>query len=303
MDFRDPEYSAFGPWAIEISQEDPPPPLFVPYLTRPEEPLFSVKIPRNIERRDAVPGMNLYDYLVSLYEDDLVVLHRVGEDVEQESFFYRDIQYLRYGEYLLKGNLFLCTAEKSYDLPFNTTSRDVMQRLLNLIRERYIDGVGRMAMAEEPDIITGEMSYYFTRLLERERMQHPHSKLLAAQPDTYIGSYETSALRKLFLGAVSKTLLESFHLCDGRELIITGRGKAFKYRWQTEYGTDRHFIPVGNIRGASWLEDAQETAVLHLNLETAGRTASFAFVSDNPWIPTYDRFLKAVPEWESETRN
>jgi hypothetical protein len=86
-------------------------------------------------------------------------------------------------------------------------------------------------------------------------------------------------------------------------LIITGRGKAFKYRWQTEYGSDRHFIPVGNIRGASWLEDVQETAVLHLDLETAGRTASFAFVSDNPWIPTYDRFLKAVPGWELETRN
>lgn len=300
---RDAEYDAFGPWVIEISDLDPPPPLFLPYLTREETPLMSVKIPRKIERRNAHPGMNLYDYLVSLYEDDLVILQRVGEDVRQETFLYGDIQFLRYGENLLKGNLTLSTAESSYDLPFNTTAKETMRRLVDLLRERYTGGTEPVAMAGEADIPTGELSYYFTRLLEQEKAQRPQYRLLAAQTDTLTSSYETAALRKLLFGAISKTLLESLHHCDGRELKITTRGKTFKYRWQTEYGTDYYFIPTANIRGASWVEDAQNSAVKFLNLETAGETQLFAFIRDNPWIPFYDRFLSAVSYQELETAN
>ncbi len=37
-----PEYDRFGPWIIEISALDPPPPLFQPYLTRQETPLLDI---------------------------------------------------------------------------------------------------------------------------------------------------------------------------------------------------------------------------------------------------------------------
>ena len=42
MNQRDPEYDRFGPWVIEIGDEDPPPPLFVPHLTRSEAPLLGL---------------------------------------------------------------------------------------------------------------------------------------------------------------------------------------------------------------------------------------------------------------------
>ena len=57
MTMRDPEYDRFGPWIIEISEADPPPPLFRPYLTREETVLLSIKIPRKIDRRDAPPAL------------------------------------------------------------------------------------------------------------------------------------------------------------------------------------------------------------------------------------------------------
>jgi len=57
------EYNRFGPWVIEISEEDPPSPFFIPYLSRTEPALLSIKIPRKIDRRSAQAGMNLYDYL------------------------------------------------------------------------------------------------------------------------------------------------------------------------------------------------------------------------------------------------
>ena len=298
---RDPEYDRFGPWAIEISEEDPPPPLFVPYLTRDEEPLLSVKIPRNIERRNAHPGMNLYDYLVLLYEDDLVILQRVDADVRQDRVVYRDIQFIRYGENLLKGTLHLSTAVSAYDLPFNTTSKDIMRRLVVLIRERNIPEGAVIQPRTAHDVPTGELSYFFTRLLATEEEHAPDLRLLAAQPDTSIGSAEKGILRKLLLGAISKTLMESFHVSEGRELRVTTRSRTFKYRWQTEYGAEYTFMPLYNISSYSWRDDAQNTAVIYLDLQTKGETLSFAFVRDNPWIAGYDRFLTAVSEGKLNT--
>ena len=94
MNQRDPEYDRFGPWVVEISDEDPPPPLFVPHLSRTDTPLLSVKIPRVISRRDARPGMDLYDYLVSLYEEDVVVLERQDHHVEARTIRYADVHHL-----------------------------------------------------------------------------------------------------------------------------------------------------------------------------------------------------------------
>ena len=134
------EYDRFGPWAIEVSEQDPAPPLFVPYLTRPERPLLSVKIPRHLERRNARPGMDLYDYLVSLYDDELVVLRRVGREVSTDSCRLRDVQHLRVTRCLLRGNIHLGLPGRPHDLPYNTVSDDLMLRLVDLIRRRYQQG-------------------------------------------------------------------------------------------------------------------------------------------------------------------
>ena len=69
------EYNAFGPWAYEISEKYPLPPLFAPYFTADDKAVIKIKIPREIERRNAEPGMDLYDYVVALYEDRLLILN------------------------------------------------------------------------------------------------------------------------------------------------------------------------------------------------------------------------------------
>ena len=292
---RDPEYDRFGPWVIEISDADPPPPLFRPYLTREDSVLLSIKIPRKIERRDARPGMNLYDYMITLYEEELIILERVGNDVRSEAFFYRDIQWLRYGEHLLKGSLHLSMTGKVYDLPFNTVSMNIIHRLVDLIRQRYAGGAGQVAIAEGPDISEGDLSFFFAGLLARENVKYPEFCVLASQTETPIGSYETGAFRKLLFGIFSKRLLESLHLSDGRELKIINRGKIYRYKGQTVYGMDTYTIPISNIANVTWETDPKNAAVLNLILEIGGRYVSFAFVRDNPSIRSYARFLSALP--------
>lgn len=294
MTKRDPEYDRFGPWVIEISALDPPPPLFLPYLTRAEEPLLSLKIPRKIDRRDAQAGMNLYDYLITLYEEDLVILERVGDDVHSKTFFYRDIQHLRLGENLLKGTLHLSMVDKDYDLRFNTVSSAIMQRLVDLIRHRYSSGDTPAVIDEAPEFAEDRLSFYFTRLLADERKHHPAFGVLAAQLETAVGAYETAAYRKILLGIISKQLLEALHLSDGREMKIINRGKTYKYRGQNVYATERCYLPTANITAVTWQKDAQNAALINLILETGGGQVAYAFLADNPGLPGYERFLSAV---------
>lgn len=291
---RDPEYDRFGPWAMEITEKDPPPPLFLPYLTRDKTPLISIKIPRSIERRKVRPGMNLYDYMVCLYADDLVILQRVGDDVRPETFSYRDIHCLRYAEDLLMGKLQLLMTGQVYDLPFNTVSKELMRHLVEMIRSRYTDDSDYVTLDPGPDVPHDDLSFFFTNLFASEKAQTPILRLLASQVDTPVGGQEARPVRKILFGAIGKTLLESLHLCDGRELKIIDRGQAIKYKWQAVYGTRVTYVPLSEIIGVGWMPDPNNGAIVNLNLEIDGGSLSFSLLRDNPSIPTYADFLSAV---------
>ena len=291
---RDLEYDHFGPWVIEISENDPPPLIFLPFLTRTEMPLLCIKIPRRIDRRDIHPGMDLYDYLVTLYPGDLVILQRLGEGVREYTFCYHDIQFLRYSEDLLKGTIELGLRNTAFELRFNTVSSNVMQHLVTIMRERYC-GQGEQAVQALNGDIEG-LSFYFNGLLAKGSIQNPRFRLLAAQANTFIGSYEQGRWSRNFYWLAGKTLLESLHLSDGRELKIVTRGQNFKYKWQAVYAKEFTYLPLENISGVHWQEDNRHEAVSHLIIETPAGPLSFAFMEDNSFISAYDHFLTAAAD-------
>jgi hypothetical protein len=292
---NDLEYQHFGPWIREISDIDPPSPLFLPYMTRQEPPLLSIKIPRKIESRNARPGMNLYDFLVSLYQHDLVILQRSGEKrVTEHIFRYQDIHYLRYSEELLKGTVRLGLRDNTFVLPFNTVSNRVMQRLVALIRERYGPAPRRAAAIEGYSGPVNGLSYYFRGLLRKKDIHEPQFCLLAAQADRPIAAYEPGRVGTLFHTASGKTLLESLHWSDGRELEMVTRGQDYKYRWQAVYAREYTYLPLEKISGFRWQDDSGHAAVSHLEIETAAGPLLFIFTADNPFIPPYTRFLEAA---------
>lgn len=295
MNERQHEYDRFGPWAIEISDEDLPPPLFRPYLTRPEPALLSVKIPRPVARRDAHPGMDLYDYLICLYADDMVVLQRVGHDVRSDSFQYRDVQHLRVDEALLRGNLHLGVTGRPYDLPYNTVGQDLMMRIVDLVRQRYSPRHPQIPPGTRPTVREGELSFLFERLLAQEEQRLTGMRLLAVQASAAVAPHGSSAARRFLFRIADKRLQESMHLSDGRELKIVGRGQAYAYRWQAIYGTDTTYIPIDNLTGVAWEDDTANAAV-NLVLRTGGGSSVHVFARGNPSIGPYAAYLSSLPQ-------
>lgn len=297
MNQRDPEYDRFGPWVIEINDEDPPPPLFLPHLTRTETPLLSVKIPRKISRREAHPGMDLYDYMISLYEHDIVVLERVEREVRSRTIRYRDIEQLSMRDELLRGNLHLGVAEGPYDLPYNTVSGDIMRRLVEIIRERYHrdqEPLGVKVEAVEP----GELSFYFERLLRDEQEGGSGVQPVASQAETQLGALEEGLARRVLFGLVAKRLLESLHLSDGRELKVVDRGQPYAYRWQTVYGRTETWIPLANITAVDWDWGAEQadSSPVTVTMSTGAGGNVWVFTPNNPTLGHYRRYLTEVQQ-------
>ncbi len=288
------EHDRFGPWAVKIGEQDPLPPLFVSYMTPAQEPLLAVKIPRNIERRNATPQMHLYDYVVALYSDDLLILQRVGDEVRAHSFPYNEIQYLTFAEELLRGSLRLGMRDTAFVLPFSTVSSDLMQELVDQVRGRY-GGTAETAVLPPPAAAGDDLSYYFHNMLQAGARQKSPFQLLAAQGNRAIGAQAAGFVQRIFYGVTGKTLLESLHLSDGRELQIITRGREFKYKWQTVYGKTTTYLPLANISGARWERDAQNTAVVRLYIDTAAAEPLVCpFSAGSPTTEVYDRFLSAV---------
>lgn len=290
---RDDEYDRFGPWILEISESDPLPPLFEPFFTREEDPLYCVKIPRPMDRRDLSPGMNMYDYVVALYEADLLILERDGKDVKTLSFSYSDIVAMRHSEDLLSGVLHLYTTGNCYSLPYSTVSVEITDRIVDLIRGRYNT---EAISSESPDFKAAaipdpeDMSFYFNGLLGKYSSNHPENKFLAHQREISVHSIDNNFWRRIFYGAIDKKLLESIHFFNGSELEIIDRGRKWSYRWQAIYSKETLYLPVNNIRKTEHLPDSTE-GIESLLFQTDVSEHSFLFKNDNLGLELYTRLL------------
>jgi hypothetical protein len=294
MDALQREYDRFGPWAVEISDQDPPPRLFAPYLRRATAPLLAIKIPRHVERRNARPGHDLYDYVVCLYDEDLVVHRREGGEVRSTTCRLGDVQHLRVTRCLLRGNIHLGLPGRPVDLPYNTVSDTIMLRLVELIRQRSPREPGPRPPGPSLEVPEGVLSFYFGRLLEAERRRDASMHLLAAQGTVPVAAGSTGTLRRVAFRIADKRLLEAVHFSDGSELRVLSRGSSYAYRWESTYGLETTYIPVANVRSVEWRADAANGAIT-LVLGTGGGDTSFAFAAGNASIEPYAAYLARLP--------
>lgn len=291
---RNKEYDSFGPWIYEISDEYPVPNQFKHYITSSEVPLLSIKIPRNIERRKAHPGMPLYDYVVNLYEKSMLILKREGDTVISNSYLYEKIECLQNRVNLLKGNLRIIMADIVYNLPYNAVSEKIILHMVELIRQRYTNNARYLLTKDSiVDISKIKLSFYFNGLMNNEKIRNPEFKVIASQEESSISLFETGGfLIKLQHRILGKKLLESLHLSDGRELLILSRGRSYKRRNQAVYGKETLFVPLNKITDVVMDDDIGNSAISNMRVKTSNNSYHIAFLRNNWTLPSFLQFLK-----------
>jgi len=261
------EYDAFGPWVYEVNEDHPMPPLFAPYYKEDNNCLMVIKIPRNIDRSNARPDMDLYDYVIGLYKDYIYILKRVGRDVEESKAFYGDIEGIEDYNRLLKGKLTIYLNNNKIVIPYNTVSSGIILKLIGIIRDRYTERSFDIKREFYPD---GDLD---VEVLYRNMLKN----IKSTNPDLQICAVQRSIPLTFAKGNIFETaghflsrpeLLNSLHLTNNKELIIFTRGKSFIKKGVANYAISTIYIPIeklGSITVESY-EKYEGLAVINFKL-------------------------------------
>ena len=283
------EYNAFGPWAYEISEKYPLPPLFAPYFTADDKAVIKIKIPREIERRNAEPGMDLYDYVVALYEDRLLVLKREGGTVLEKQIPLKEFKGVRIYQNLLKGGYTIFSARGSISFPFNSVSLDLFRKLTNLVLERVKSQVRDISSL--PVTETAPESMLLINMLHDTEMKLPDIRVGAVQKsaDVHRKGATQNMIERMLWGEMNP---EALHLYTDQYLIVFENGVFPNHVGMQDFGYTQTIIPLDRIDGIE-VAHSEEYSLLEESRLTLGQDRiAYHFEIDNEEVSAFYNELK-----------
>ena len=292
MHHYDAEYHSFGPWIFEISEKHPLPPIFIPYYKKFDDQLLLVKIPRNIDRKDAKPGMDLYDYVIGMYEDYMYILERKDNTVEENKITYREIEGLNILNDLLIGELTLYLTNRVLKIPYNTVSDDLIHKMVKISRDRYANAVCLLKgkNAYEPNQLK-KTDVLFSNLLKDMERNGDLFNNIFVQPAVNLKTNKSNILRKIFKITREK-LLNSLYLTNDKELAVITRGQLITKGRDAIYSYSHTYIPFEKLQDIVLDNDENYNNLKRLFFRTDHHTFMFYFENGNKQIEdTYGNFL------------
>ena len=193
------EYDAFGPWIYKITEKNPMPALFFPYYKENNNYLMLIKIPRDIERRKAKPDMDLYDYVIGMYEEYGYILKRNGKEVEEVKFYYYEVESIENYRSLLLGKLTIHLQNSTIIIPYNAVSIEIIFELVKIIRNRYTQNTYKSISVIDKNK-NGEIDYLYEGLIKERSLHGDVFPIMVFQPTTNLNN------SKLF-GLITSRLL------------------------------------------------------------------------------------------------
>ncbi|WP_433796823.1 hypothetical protein [Actinoplanes sp. CA-252034] len=134
-----PEFDRFGPWIDEVRDFDDVPRLYRRAAVDPAAYRLVLKVPRDIERRNAHPGMHLYDHLIAVDEENLTVLARRDDDYDTHRIPHDRIVAISDSVRLLNGLLTVHTVDGPVvAVRYNGSANGPVRELIALLRRWYL---------------------------------------------------------------------------------------------------------------------------------------------------------------------
>ena len=283
------EYNAFGPWAYEISEKNPLPRLFAPYFTADDKAVIKIKIPREIERRNGKPGMDLYDYVVALYEDRILILKREDGTVLEKQIPLKEFKGVRIYQNLLKGGYTIFSARGSISFPFNSVSLDLFRKLTNLVLERVKSQVRDISSL--PVTETAPESMLLINMLHDTEMKLPDIRVGAVQKsaDVHRKGATQNMIERMLWGEMNP---EALHLYTDQYLIVFENGVFPNHVGMQDFGYTQTIIPLDRIDGIE-VAHSEEYSLLEESRLTLGQDRiAYHFEIDNEEVAEFYNALE-----------
>ena len=266
------EYNAFGPWIIEIKKTKDIPQFFSNQFEI-ESNDYIVKIPREIERRIAKPGMNLYNMIIILRKNKLILLEKVKESVKRSEIDFNQIISIINTNNILKGTLEFITTNETFTVNYNVASSMTIDNIITVIRgKKELQDKSNSISFDNKENIT--LSFFFKNLMEQIQNRE-EIKLLDFQDTIKIKRAKKniiSMIRDTIHNPYSRTTML---LTNYKELIIVNADSSSKKDRIGGYSYTHYYIPLNEIKSINISEHNIFTNINSLDINLNNTTFSF----------------------------
>lgn len=286
------EYDAFGPWILEINDEYTMPPLFEAYYHEKDLPLLLIKIPRKIDRRDATPEMNLYDYVIGAFESYLYILKRVEDSVEERRVLYNSVVAIKSTAALLRGQVHLFLKSETVVIDYNTASEDKMLKLINIIRERYASEERRLDLTPI-DYYINRVEHRYLVLIDQFKAYDDRIRLVAYQPPSKLTPmYHHFYQKVLALLLRKKVLASTAFIANDLELIVLEKEHRIRFRGRVDLSCSCLFLPYQYMTGVTKEGDLENAELKTIKIRVNKEAFAFYYRDNNIQIDELYQKLK-----------
>lgn len=268
------EYDAFGPWIYKITEKNPMPSLFFPYYKENNNYLMLIKVPRDIERRKAKPDMDLYDYVIGMYEDYGYILKRNGKEVEEIKFYYYEVESVENYRSLLLGKLTIHLQSNTIIIPYNAVSIEIIFELVKVIRSRYTQNKYKNISVIDRNK-NGEIDSLYENLIKERSLYGDVFPITVFQPTINLNNAK-------LLGLISsRSLLSTMHLLNDRELLVINRGTPIQYGKKVIHSYSFLYVPIEKIDDIKFEKCKEYGSIQIICIITKANTFKFYFDEKN----------------------
>lgn len=290
-EYKKAEYNAFGPWILEINDQYPLPPIFIPYYKEDGIDLMRIKIPRNIERRNANPDMDLYDYVIGLYENHIYIMERLENDVKETKILYDEIEGLENFVDILLGKFTIFLNDRKVIIPYNAVSEQIINSMIRIIRDRYSRKSYQILNSPYDREKNNIKEILYINLLDQMRVNNETFDITVIQPSVMLQRNKKGIRQKALQFLYGERLLGSLHLANESEILVISRGKPFKTRTDVIYSYSHIYIPIEKLQSIVLEKDDYYDNLQRFYIETNKHTFMFYFDESNKESKNYYRDL------------
>ena len=233
------EYDAFGPWIYEIKAEGDTPKRFRAACASHHDARFLLKAPRNVERRDVRPGMDLYIAVLAVHDDGLSLMRLTDERVVSQDVVWSDVAALESHKDLLYSRWTLMLRDGgAFVFEFNTVSAGLMGNVTDFVRSRWIRHNETPSAGATNSVVTVADRYFSNALVTQRRHGPQPVEPIHFEP---AGRYCRDAANRF---AISTGVM---FLDAPDELIVINRDKPTRRFFEAVDAVSCIFVPYGGL--------------------------------------------------------
>ncbi|MFT3848907.1 MAG: hypothetical protein QM739_09565 [Propionivibrio sp.] len=245
------EYDGFGPWLVPLQTMEAIPTIFRPWHEEIRDAAHAFKFPVAVDRRDAIPGMLLYDRVLVVSSSGILYLESAGHQVIERRHAMASLRAIRNHTDLLTSTLTLYWVDGSrLALDYNTISNDFVEAAIAYVRGR-IEKPGydlladkRLSMRIGGDDVD---DLFYLGLLEKSRRRSGFVRILVWDRPGFVVDRRWWR-RRYGLGCLV--------IAENQDIAIFDHGKPRRKRSEAVFARSELYIPGWAILGVTQREDS-----------------------------------------------